>query len=56
MVEFKVREVIQLEDVLRIAPGFRPRQLVQASLWLAEGDSADKVVDRLQVTQQRIYN
>src|SRR5918999_2404090 len=56
VVKLKAKEVIQLEEVLRTATDARPLQRAQALVWLDEGDSVEEVADRLQVTQQSVYN
>jgi len=56
VVKLKAREVIQLEELLLTATESRQLKRAQALLWLDEGDSVEEVADRLQVTQQSIYN
>jgi len=56
VVKLKAREVIQLKELLRTATDSRQLKRAQALLWRDEGDSVEERADRLQVTQQSVYN
>jgi transposase len=56
VVKLKAREVIQLEELVLTATDSRQLKRAQALLWLDAGESVEEIADRLQITQQSVYN
>ena len=56
VVKLMAKEVVQLAELLRTATDARQLRRARALLWLDEGESVEEVADRLQVTQQSVYN
>lgn len=50
------RQRIDLENFMLHAPSTRECCRAQAVLWLAEGETADQVAERLHVSRQTVYN
>ena len=50
------RQRIDLENFMLHAPSARECCRAQAVLWLAEGETADQVAERLHVSRQTVYN
>jgi transposase len=56
LVELCPKETSSLETLLTASKDVRQLKRAQAILWLYEGDSVDKVAQRLRVSRQTIYN
>lgn len=56
MFDIDAQAAWQLEQLARSASDTRQMRRAQALLWLAEGDSAEEVADRLGVNRRTIYN
>jgi transposase len=56
LINLKVKEATQLEQLVTTANDARQILRAQALLWLDEGESVEEVAERLQVSRQSIYN